>query len=68
MCTPVDSALTTAATVAGREDNILSQSVLGELVSSVTCEECAWNQVPGFVCRICRPSKALQSVCEQKSC
>ena len=41
MCPPVDSALTTAATVAGREDNILSQSVLGELVSSVTCEECA---------------------------
>ena len=41
MCTPVDSALTTAAPVAGREDNILSQSVLGELVSSGTCEECA---------------------------
>ena len=34
---------TGASTVDGGKDTILSQKVSGELISSVTCEECAWE-------------------------
>ena len=53
-----DSALTTATTVGGGKDTILSYKVSGELVSSVTCEECA-REVSCLLCRPSRPSDTL---------
>ena len=41
MCSPLDISHTGASTVDSGRDPVLSQKVYGELVSSVTCEECA---------------------------
>ena len=41
MCSPLDISHTGASTVDSGRDPVLSQRVYGELVSSVTCGECA---------------------------
>ena len=41
MCSPLDILHTGASTVDSGRDLVLSQNMSGELVSSVTCEECA---------------------------
>ena len=41
MWSPLDISHTGASTVDSGRDPVLSQKVSGELVSSVTCEECA---------------------------
>ena len=68
MRSPLDISHTGASTVDSGRDPVLSQRVSGELVSSVTCEECAVKYVLCLLCRPSIPPQTLQKVCEQKSC